>query len=72
MKQGSVLQQYHDFGAAVAADPEVAKSALDKSRDRFAALSTPLPDQPDEAAVESWLHRVRAELMSAEFLSTET
>jgi hypothetical protein len=54
------------FGLAVAADPAVAPGVLDEYRDRFATLTTPLPDQPDQAAVESWLHRVRAEYLSTE------
>jgi predicted nucleotidyltransferase len=60
-------QRYLDFGLAVAADVEAARAALVESRDRFATLSSPLPDRPDQAAVESWLHRVRAE-----YLTTET
>jgi predicted nucleotidyltransferase len=59
-------ERYHDFGAAVAADPAAARAALDESRNRFSALSTPLPDRPDQGAVESWLHRVRAEYLSTE------
>ena len=60
-------QRYHDFGQAVAADPAAARAALAGSQERFATLTTPLPDEPDRAVVESWLHRVRAE-----YLSTET
>jgi hypothetical protein len=44
----------------------VARGVLDGSRDRFTALTTPLPDRPDRAAVESWLHRVRAGYLSTE------
>jgi predicted nucleotidyltransferase len=60
-------QRYHDFGLAVAADPAVARAALADSQARFAALTSPLPDRPDQAVVECWLHRVRAA-----YLSTET
>jgi hypothetical protein len=53
-------QRYHDFGVAVAAGPQVARTELDRARERFAAAATPLPEQPDETIVESWLVRVRA------------
>jgi hypothetical protein len=52
-------QRYHDFGAAVAADPAVAQDALDEARQRFSTLESALPDRPDEATVEAWLLRVR-------------
>lgn len=52
-------QRYHDFGTAVAADPDLARVALDEARQRFSTIETALPDQPDEATVEAWLLRVR-------------
>ncbi len=54
-------QRYHDFGVAVAADPAPARVALDQARQRFSTIETALPERPDEAAVEAWLLRVRAE-----------
>jgi predicted nucleotidyltransferase len=59
-------QRYHDFGNAVAEDPEVARAALDEARERFAGTRTVLPEQPDEAAVERWLQQVRTEYLSAQ------
>jgi uncharacterized protein len=53
-------QRYHDFGNAVAADPDLARVALDEARQRFSTIETALPDRPDEATVEAWLLRVRA------------
>lgn len=52
-------QRYHDFGTAVAADPDLARVALDEARQRFSTIETALPDRPDEATVEAWLLRVR-------------
>jgi uncharacterized protein len=52
-------ERYHAFGAAVAADPGLARSALAEAEDRFAATTSVLPDRPDEPAVERWLLRVR-------------
>jgi len=53
-------QRYHDFGAAVAADPTLARAALDEARQRFSTIESALPGHPDEATVEDWLLRVRA------------
>src|SRR5262249_32640185 len=52
-------QRYHDFGNAVAADPSLARKALDEARQRFSTIETALPEHPDEARVEAWLLRVR-------------
>lgn len=52
-------QRYHDFGTAVAADPDLARVTLDEARQRFSTIETALPDHPDEATVEAWLLRVR-------------
>jgi hypothetical protein len=43
----------------VADDPEVARPVLAAAQERFAAARSPLPDEPDERAVEDWLRRVR-------------
>jgi hypothetical protein len=54
-------QRYLDFGERVAADPEVARSALVEAESRFDTLARcALPTEPDERAVEDWLHAVRA------------
>jgi uncharacterized protein len=57
-------QRYHDFGVAVARDPQLARAALAEARDRLATTTSPLPEQPDEAAVEGWLQKVRAQYLT--------
>ncbi|NUR71529.1 MAG: nucleotidyltransferase [Hamadaea sp.] len=52
--------RYLDFGLHVEADPSLAGPVLEEARERFAAARTVLPEEPDEAAVERWLLRVRA------------
>ncbi len=59
-------QRYHEFGTAVAADPEEARAALDAACDRLAGIASPLPERPDEAAVEGWLQKVRTEYLTTE------
>lgn len=52
---------YIRFGERVAAgDLDEARRLLAMAEDAFDATRTPLPDRPDEAAVERWLHAVRA------------
>lgn len=51
---------YHRFGEQVAADPSVALPLLRRFEDAFDTTRSVLPEQPDEAAVEAWLRRVRA------------
>jgi predicted nucleotidyltransferase len=53
-------QEYRDFGEEVATDPTAAGPLLAYYEKAFDETRTALPDRPDEAAVESWLHRVRA------------
>jgi predicted nucleotidyltransferase len=53
-------QRYVDFGEQVAADPDAARPVIEHARTRFAAATTPLPDEPDEEPAERWLPRVRA------------
>ncbi|MET9122993.1 nucleotidyltransferase domain-containing protein [Streptomyces sp. NPDC004528] len=53
-------QAYHDFGDQVAADSEAARPLLAEYEAAFDANRSVLPNQPDEAAVEAWLLRVRA------------
>jgi hypothetical protein len=53
-------QRYIDFGERCAGNPDAARPALAEAEAAFDAARSPLPDQPDEAAVEAWLRRVRA------------
>lgn len=53
-------QRYITFGEQVAADPERARPALAEAEEKFDSVRSPLPDEPDERAVEDWLLRVRA------------
>ena len=52
-------QSYIDFGDQVAIDPSTAKPMMEVMEARFASATSPLPEKPDEALVESWLHDVR-------------
>lgn len=52
-------ERYHDFGRRAAADPNVVAEVVDEARRKFDAIRTPLPEQPDQAAVERWLLSVR-------------
>ncbi|MEV6650730.1 nucleotidyltransferase domain-containing protein [Streptomyces sp. NPDC051219] len=53
-------ESYHQFGEEVAADAMVALPMLKGFERLFDKTKSVLPDQPDEAAAEAWLHRVRA------------
>ncbi|MFE5212493.1 DNA polymerase beta superfamily protein [Streptomyces sp. NPDC056600] len=53
-------QEFHDFGARVAADPSAAEPLLRHYKSVFAEARSVLPEAPDEGPVEAWLHRVRA------------
>jgi predicted nucleotidyltransferase len=53
-------EAYHRFGAEVAADASAALPLLRRFETLFAETRSVLPDRPDEAPVEAWLHRVRA------------
>src|SRR3990172_195745 len=53
-------QRYIDFGERVTEDPESARPALAEAEAKFDATRSPLPDHPNEGAVERWLHDVRA------------
>lgn len=53
-------QEYREFGERVAADASVARPLLAYYEKAFDETPTVLPDRPDEAPVEAWLHRVRA------------
>lgn len=52
-------QRYFDFGERVSTNPDVARAALAEAEAKFDAATSPLPDEPDKAAVEAWLLRVR-------------
>ncbi|WP_435109770.1 nucleotidyltransferase domain-containing protein [Nocardiopsis synnemataformans] len=54
-------QWFRDFGERVAdGDLYAARVLLAQAEDDFAATRTPLPERPDEAAVERWLRAMRA------------
>jgi predicted nucleotidyltransferase len=58
-------QRFIDFGEQVAAgDLDIARKAIADAEDRINRASTPLPDEPDEAAAERWLLNVRATLLA--------
>jgi predicted nucleotidyltransferase len=50
---------YRAFGERVAADAQAAVPYLAEAQDRFAKARTVLPEEPDFAAAEAWLLRVR-------------
>ncbi|MFC4030782.1 DNA polymerase beta superfamily protein [Streptomyces polygonati] len=53
-------EEYHRFGAEVAADAMVALPMLQRFQGLFETTRSVLPDRPDEASVEAWLRAVRA------------
>ncbi|GAA3815970.1 DNA polymerase beta superfamily protein [Streptomyces chiangmaiensis] len=63
-------QEYHAFGDRVAEDATVARSLLRYYENAFDEARCVLPQEPDEAAVESWLHRVRAHFYAPEAART--
>ncbi|MGW5616066.1 nucleotidyltransferase domain-containing protein [Streptomyces sp. NPDC003877] len=58
-------EEYHAFGERVAADPSAAQPLLRQYEDAFGTSPTVLPGEPDEAPVEAWLLRVRAQFYPA-------
>lgn len=50
---------YFAFGERVAADPRSAVPFMAEAEERFDSARTALPGEPDSAAVEAWLLRVR-------------
>lgn len=52
-------ERYLAFGEQVAADPQAAAVFMARAEDSFDRARTVLPDEPDTAAVEAWLLRVR-------------
>jgi hypothetical protein len=59
-------QKFHDFGDQVADDPTAAEPVLRRAESAFATIRSPLPAEPDRAAVEAWLLRVRAHFYDQE------
>lgn len=59
-------QRYLDFGEQVADRPSAAQEMMDRAQERFAAARGALPEQPDTAAVEAWLLRVRRRFWAAD------
>jgi predicted nucleotidyltransferase len=54
-------QWFLDFGDEVASGKlDRARELLARAEEDFARISSPLPDQPDEAVVDDWLRTVRA------------
>jgi hypothetical protein len=58
-------QRYIDFGEAVASNPEAARPALAEAEARFDGVRSVLPVEPDRAAVDAWLLRVRRRFLEA-------
>ncbi|MFE2710599.1 DNA polymerase beta superfamily protein [Streptomyces mirabilis] len=54
-------EAYHRFGDQVAADAMLALPMLKHFEQAFDSTASVLPDQPNEAAAEAWLRRVRAQ-----------
>jgi predicted nucleotidyltransferase len=53
-------QWYVDFGLRVVADVTIARDLVATTEIGFAEARSPLPEEPDRDAVESWLRHVRA------------
>lgn len=51
--------RYHAFGERVAADPEAARPFMADAEERFATARSVLPTEPNAAAAEDWVLRVR-------------
>jgi uncharacterized protein len=52
-------ERYRAFGESIAVDPEAARPFMAEAEHRFDTARSALPDEPDRAAVEAWLLRVR-------------
>lgn len=52
-------QRFFEFGRIAAANPDHVTETLAGFTEEFERTRSPLPDAPDEAAVEAWLLRVR-------------
>ncbi|MFF4833627.1 DNA polymerase beta superfamily protein [Streptomyces sp. NPDC001315] len=58
-------ESYHRFGEQAAADPVTALPLLRRFEEDFQETRSVLPEQPDEAAADAWLRRVRAHFYAA-------
>lgn len=56
--------RYMTFGERVAADPQAVVPFMSDAEERFASARSVLPDEPDYAAAEAWLLRVRRSFWS--------
>jgi hypothetical protein len=52
-------ERYRAFGERVAADPDAARPFMADAEERFATARPVLPAEPDTAAAEDWVLRVR-------------
>lgn len=52
-------ERFHQFGRDVVEDHSVALRAMGQYQEMFDNTTSPLPERPDEARVESWLRMVR-------------
>lgn len=52
-------QRFFEFGRVAADNPDHVKRTLAAFEAEFDAARSPLPNEPDEAAIEAWLRRVR-------------
>ena len=52
-------ERYQAFGERVAADPDAARPFMADAEERFATARSVLPTEPDTAAAEDWVLRVR-------------
>lgn len=61
--------RYREFGELVADNPEegvrAAETALNEASATLDATTSPLPEYPDSAPAETWLRRVRRQLLDA-------
>jgi uncharacterized protein len=59
--------RFRDFGERVAGgDLDAGRKLLAQAEADFDAARSPLPDQPDTAAVDAWLRSVRRDLLTVE------
>lgn len=59
-------ERYREFGERVQASPEAAGSFMAEAEERFGSARTVLPVEPDYAAAEAWLLKVRRRFWETE------
>ena len=64
-------ERYRAFGERVAVDARAAEPFMDEARQRFAEVRSALPAEPDHAAAEDWLLRVRRAFWTEASISAE-